>query len=145
MTTYLKMKLDRIPLEVFSQGKLHLVDELYAPHFIERSPRPGMAAGRDGVKQFVASFRTALPNLRYTVDDTIEAGDKFVTRLTGSGTMHGEFAGVPATGKHAIWSEIHIVRVTDEQVVEHWGLVEEMGMMVQLGIIPAPGRTLRSI
>ncbi len=44
MTTYLKTKLDRIPLEVFNQGKLHLIDELFAPEFIERSPQPGMAA-----------------------------------------------------------------------------------------------------
>ena len=55
--------------------------------------------------------------------------------------MRGEFAGMPATGKHATWSEIHIVRVADERVVEHWGLTQELGMMIQLGVIPAPGRT----
>jgi predicted SnoaL-like aldol condensation-catalyzing enzyme len=49
---------------------------------------------------------------------------------------------MPATNKHATWTEIHIVRVTDEHIVEHWGLIQELGMLVQLGVIPAPGRTL---
>jgi steroid delta-isomerase-like uncharacterized protein len=142
MTTNLKTKLDRIPLEIFNQGKLELINELYAPEYIERSPQPGMAPTREGFKQFVTSLRTAFPDLRYSIDDTIEAGDKFVHRVTASGTMRGEFAGMPATGKHATWTEIHIVRVANEHVVEHWGLVQELAMMVQLGVIPAPGRTL---
>ncbi len=142
MTTFLKTKLDRIPLEILNQGKLQLIDELFAPEYVERSPQAGVAPTREGYKQFVTSLRTAFPDLRYTIDDSIEAGDKFVTRLTASGTMRGDFAGMPATGKHATWTEIHIMRVTSEHVVEHWGLVQELGMMVQLGVIPAPGRTL---
>jgi predicted ester cyclase len=141
MTTNLTTKLDRIPLEIFNQGKLQLIDELFAPTYVERSPQGGIAPTREGFKQFVTSLRTAFPDLHYTIDDSIEAGDKFVTRLTASGTMRGEFAGMPATGKRATWTEIHIVRVTNEQVVEHWGLIQELGMMVQLGVIAAPGRT----
>jgi predicted ester cyclase len=141
MTTNLKTRLDRIPLEIYNQGKLQLIDELYAPEYVERSPQPGMAPTRDGVKQFVTSLRMAFPDLRYTIDDSIEAGDKFVHRVTANGTMTGDFAGMPATGKHATWTEIHIVRVANEHVVEHWGLVQELGMLVQLGVIQAPGRT----
>jgi predicted ester cyclase len=142
MTTNLKTKLDRIPLEIFNQGKLQLIDELYAPDYRDRSVQPGMAPTREGFKQFVTSLRTAFPDLHYTIDDSIESGDKFVTRLTASGTMRGEFAGMPATNKHATWTEFHIVRVNNDLVVEHWGLIQELGMMVQLGVIPAPGRTL---
>jgi predicted ester cyclase len=142
MTTPLKTRLDRIPLEVYNQGKVQLIDELFAPEFVQRWPQPGMAPTRDGFKQFVTSLRTAFPDLRYTIDDSIESGDKFVTRLTASGTMRGEFAGMPATNKYATWHEIHIVRVVNEQIVEHWGLIQELGMLVQLGVIAAPGRTL---
>jgi predicted ester cyclase len=142
MTTKLTTKLDRIPLEIFNQGKLQLIDELYAPDYRDRSAQPGMAPTREGFKQFVTSLRTAFPDLHYTIDDSIESGEKFVTRLTASGTMRGEFAGMPATNKHATWTEIHIVRVNNDLVVEHWGLIQELGMMVQLGVIPAPGRTL---
>jgi predicted ester cyclase len=142
MTTDLKIKLNRIPLEIFNQGKLQLIDELYAPDYRDRSVQPGMAPTREGFKQFVTSLRTAFPDLHYTIDDSIESGDKFVTRLTASGTMRGEFAGMPATNKHATWTEFHIVRVNNDLVVEHWGLIQELGMLVQLGVIPAPGRTL---
>jgi predicted ester cyclase len=141
MTTFLKSKLDRIPLEIFNQGKLELVDELYAPEYVERTPQPGMAPTREGLKQFVTSLRTAFPDIRYTIEDSIECGDRFVHRVTAKGTMTGEFAGMPPTGKHATWTEIHIVRVVNEHVVEHWGLTQDLGMLVQLGVIPAPGRT----
>lgn len=142
MTTDLKSKFERIPLEILNQGRVQLIDELFAPEYIERSTQAGVAPTREGYKQFVTSLRTAFPDLRYTIDDSIETSDKFVIRVTASGTMRGAFAGMQATGKHATWTEIHILRVANEHVVEHWGLVQELGMLVQLGIIPAPGRTL---
>jgi predicted ester cyclase len=61
-------------------------------------------------------------------------------RSSASGTMTGEFGGMPATGKRATWTEIHIGRVANGRLVEHWGLVDQLGMLVQLGIVPAPGR-----
>lgn len=145
MATYLKTKFERIPLEVLNQGKLQLIDELFGPDYVDRTPQPGVAPTREGFKQWVTALRTAFPDIRYTVEDTIEGGDKFVGRLTASGTMTGDFAGMPATGKHATWTEIHILRLANDLVVEHWGLVQELGMMVQLGVISAPGRTLVAV
>jgi predicted ester cyclase len=136
----LKTTFERIPLEIISRGQLQLVDELFAPDFVDRTPQGGTSPTRDGFKQWVKAFRTAFPDITYTVDDSIEAGDKLVLRLTASGTMRGDFAGMPATSKHATWTEIHILRVSNGHVLEHWGLVQELGMMIQLGVIPAPGR-----
>jgi predicted ester cyclase len=141
----LKTKFERIPLEIINQGKLELIDELYAPEYVDRTPQPGVAPTREGFKQWVTALRTAFPDIRYTVEDTIECGDKSVGRLTASGTMRGDFAGMPATGKHATWSEIHIARVANGQVVEHWGVVQELGMLVQLGVIPAPEQVLVAV
>jgi predicted ester cyclase len=140
VTTDLKTKLERIPLEILNQGKQQLIDELFAPEYVDRTPQPGVAPTREGFKQWVTALRMAFPDVHYTIEDTIEGGDKWVGRLTASGTMTGDFAGMPATGKHATWTEIHILRVANERVMEHWGLVQELGMMVQLGVIPAPGR-----
>jgi predicted ester cyclase len=56
----------------------------------------------------------------HIIDDTIADGDKLVQRLTGHGTMQGSLAGMPATGKHAPWSEIHVSCFKDGKVVEHW-------------------------
>jgi steroid delta-isomerase-like uncharacterized protein len=135
----LKSKLQRT-IEIFNEGNVGLIDELYASDFVNRTTPPGVAPTRDGFKQFARALRTAFPDLHYTIDDSIEAGDKFISRLTVSGTMRGDFAGMPATGKRATWTEIHIVRTANGQVVEHWGLTDQLGMMVQLGVIPAPGQ-----
>jgi len=140
MTTELKTKFERIPLEILNQGKYELIDELFARDYVDRTPQPGQPTTREGFQQFATALRTAFPDIHYTVDDTIEEGDRFVQRQTASGTMTGDFAGMPATGKRATWTEIHIGRVADGRVVEHWGLVQELGMLVQLGVIPAPGR-----
>ena len=140
MGTNLKTTLERIPLEILNQGRYDLIDEIYAPDFVEHYAQPGIPPTREGFKQFAMAYRSAFPDLHYTVDDAIEAGDKIVHRLSASGTMKGDFAGMPATGKHATWTEIHIGRVANGQVVEHWGLVDQLALFVQLGIVPEPGR-----
>jgi predicted ester cyclase len=54
--------------------------------------------------------------------------------------MQGDFMGIAATGKRAAWTEIHIGRGVNGRLTEHWGLVDQLGMLVQLGVVPAPGR-----
>ena len=81
-----------------------------------------------------------LGNNHSTIDDKIEGGDRVVQRLTASGTMKADFRGMHATGKRAVWTEIHIWRVANARMTEHWALVDQMGMLVQLGIVEAPGR-----
>jgi hypothetical protein len=62
-----------------------------------------------------------------------------VGHQTTTGTNQGEFMGAPATGKSIEVSEIHIVRIVNGKAVEHWGLMEDMAMMQQLGLMVAPG------
>jgi predicted ester cyclase len=140
MTTDTKKMIERIPLEVLNDAKFGLIDELLAIDFVERTPQPGVAPTRIGFKQTAIALKTAFPDLRYTIEDSIESGDRIVHRLTASGTMKGDFMGMPATGKRATWTEIHIGRVANGRLAEHWGLVDQLGMLVQLGIVPAPGR-----
>ena len=136
----LKTRIQR-SIEIFNDGNVGLIDELYAPTFVNHTTSPDTLPTREGFKAWTKALRAAFPDIRYTNDDVIECGDRYVTRLTATGTMRGDFAGMPATGKHAIWTEIHIMRVTNEHVVEQWSLIQELGMLVQLGVIQAPGRT----
>src|SRR5450432_1906207 len=69
----LKTTFERIPLEIINQGQVRLVDELFAPEYVERTPQPGTAPTREGFKQWVTALRTAFPDIRYTIDDSIEA------------------------------------------------------------------------
>jgi predicted ester cyclase len=140
MTTETKKLIERIPLEVFNKGNFGLIDEIFATNFVEHYAQPGVPPTREGFKQFAKAYRTAFPDLTYSIDDAIESGDRIVHRLTASGTMKGDFMGMPATNKRATWTEIHIGRVANGLLAEHWGLVDQLGMLVQLGVVPAPGR-----
>ena len=140
MTTDTRKIIDRIPLEVLNNGNFGLIDEIVATDFVEHYPQPGVPPTREGLKQTLQALKTAFPDLRYTIEDSIESGDKIVHRLTGTGTMKADYMGMPATGKRATWTEIHIGRVANGRLAEHWGLVDQLGLLVQLGIVAAPGR-----
>jgi hypothetical protein len=66
--TDLKSKFERIPLEIFNQGRLQLIDELFAPEYVERTPQPGVAPTREGFKQWATALRAAFPDIHYTID-----------------------------------------------------------------------------
>jgi len=140
MITDVRRTAERIPLEVLNTGNYELVDELLAPEFVDHSPLPGFAPTRDGLKASMVALRTGFPDVRYTIDDTIVSGEQVVHRLSASGTMTGPFMGIPATGKRASWTEIHIGRGVNGRLTHHWAVVDQLSMLVQLGIVEAPGR-----
>jgi len=127
--------------EVVNRGNVAVIDELAGPNYVDHTAPPGMPPTAEGQKAFVTMFRAAFPDLHYTIDDTIAEGDRLVQRNTAHGTMKGDFMGMPASGKEATWSEIHIVRFDDDgKAVEHWGVVDQLGMLAQLGFAQAPGQ-----
>jgi steroid delta-isomerase-like uncharacterized protein len=127
--------------EVFNRGNMSLADKFLAPDFVEREELPpGVPRGREGVKQLTAMFRSAFPDFKATIDDIIAEGDKVVIRQTWTGTHKGEFMGMPPTGKRMSIGVIDIIRIVGGKFVEHWGQMDSMGMMQQLGAIPAPGQ-----
>ena len=86
-------------------------------------------------------FRSAFPDFKATIDDIIAEGDKVVIRQTFSGTHKGEFMGIAPTGKRVSFGVMDIVRIAGGKFVEHWGQMDSMGMMQQLGAIPTPGQS----
>jgi steroid delta-isomerase-like uncharacterized protein len=135
-----KARMRRIPEDIFSHGRLDAADELFAVDYVEHFPiAPGFPAGVAGFKAFVAALREAFPDLQLTIEDEVTEGDRVVQRITSRGTMQGAFLGMPPTGKQATWTEMHIVRVADGKLVEHWGCIDQLGMLRQLGVIPMPG------
>ena len=129
----------RIPLEAFNQGKLEVIDEVIADNSVEHAPvPPGMPSGKEGLKLLVKALRSAFPDLNLTLDLEIADGDLVVHRVISTGTMKGEFAGMPPSGKKATWEAIHITRVKGDKIVEHWGVQDQLGMLQQLGFIPTP-------
>lgn len=119
--------------EVINGGNVDLMDELMSADFLEHDEFPGIGEGREGAKQFFTMMRTAFPDLKCSVDDLIEEGDKVVARATISGTQKGEFLGMPPSGKSFKLPMIDIVRFADGKAVEHWGAMDSGAMMEQLG------------
>jgi predicted ester cyclase len=140
MTPDIKLTAERIPLEVINTGNFGLLDELLATDYVDHTPQLGVAPTREGLKQSLRALKTAFPDVRYTIESSIACGDEVVHLLKATGTMTGEFMGIPATGKHAEWTEMHIGRGVNGRLTEHWSIVDQLGMLVQLGIVPAPGR-----
>ena len=134
-----KALMRRVYDEVINGGNVALIDELVAADFIEHEEFPGLAGGREGMKQFFTMMRTAFPDLRMAVDDLIAEGDKVVARTTMSGTHKGKFMGMDPSGKQFRVSAIDVIRFADGKAVEHWGLTDAAAMMEQIGAIPAAG------
>jgi predicted ester cyclase len=126
--------------EAINRGNVAVADEQAAPNFVDHSLPPGAPPTVEGIKAFLMQFRAAFPDLHYTIEDQIAEGDRVVQRLTGTGTMKGDFMGMPAANKSAKWSEIHITRWANDKAVEHWGVVDQMDMLAQLGFAQAPGQ-----
>lgn len=124
--------------EVLNQGKLETADEIVAEDFVELDPLPGQRQGRGGLKEIVALLRTAFPDMHWSVDETIAAGEKVVTRFTWTGTHKGEFLGIPATGRPVSVKGVVIDRIVGGKMTDSRILMDNFGMMQQLGVISPP-------
>jgi predicted ester cyclase len=123
----------RLVEEGINQGNMAALDEAHAPNFVNHAAPPGMPTDLNGFKMFIQALRSAFPDIHYQIDAEVAEGDMLTHFLTGHGTMQGEFNGMPPTGKSATWTEMHMGRFVDGRVTEHWGVVDQMGMLAALG------------
>ena len=122
--------------EVISRGDLDLTDRLLASDYAYNAP--GMEVrGPEGISQVFRTLRGAFPDWSETVEDLVAEGDRVVFRVTGRPTHRGEFMGIPPTGKRATVTGIVIFRLQDSRISEAWVNVDTLGMLQQLGVIPA--------
>ncbi len=96
-----------------------------------------------GMKDVLTMIYGAFPDFHTTFEDLVAEGDKVALRMTFSGTHQGEFQGIPPTGKRIMVSAIVIDRIVDGKLAEHWSQFDALGMLQQLGVIPAPGQATR--
>ena len=129
----------KLPEEAINEGNLDIIDEVVADDYVSRLPTfPEPIHGPDELKEAVSMFRTAFPDLEYTVEDLIAEGDKVVRRDRATGTHDGEFMGIEPTGKEVEFEGVVIFRVEDGQLVEAWSQGDMMGLMQQLGVVESP-------
>ena len=131
----------RLVEEILNQGNMNLFDELVAPDFIEHEELPpGIQEGREGSILMFTQLRSAFPDFKAEIEDLIAEGNRVVVRMRWTGTHQGDFMGIPATGNSISIEVIDIVRIEDGKFKEHWGVMDNMGMMQQLGVLPEPGQ-----
>lgn len=123
--------------EILNQGRFEVADEIVAEDFVELDPLPGQQQGRQGLVDVLKMLRTAFPDIQWNVEETIVEGDKVVSRFTWTGTQRGEFLGIPATGRCVSVKGVVIDRVVNGKMTDSRILMDTMGMMQQLGVIPS--------
>lgn len=127
--------------EGINQGNISMIDELLTPDFIEHEELPpGIPPGREAPKVLFTMLRSAFPDFKATIEHLIAEGDKVVLHMTWTGTHQGEFMGIPPTGKRISINVIDILGIAEGKSVEHWGVMDSMAMMQQLGVVPAPSQ-----
>ncbi len=90
------------------------------------------------LKHHIALYEAAFPSYQLIAEDMIAEGDKVVVRSTFRGTHKGDLMGIPPTGKQVTMPLILIYRIADDKIVEHWMQADALGLLQQLGAIPAP-------
>jgi steroid delta-isomerase-like uncharacterized protein len=124
---------------MFNQGDVSRIDEFVAPDFIEHEELPpDVPGGPEAPKFMTAMMQAAFPDSKAIIKDLIAEDDRVAVRMTWTGTHEGEFMGIPPTGNRISINVFDILRIADGMVVEHWGLMDSMGLMQQLGVMSAP-------
>jgi predicted ester cyclase len=133
--------LRRLIEEGFTGGDLAVADELIADDMVEHQDfGPDHAPGAEGVKAVMASLRRAFPDFRLVIEDLVVTGDTAWSRNVGMGTNDGSFMGHPPTGRRMRVEVFDVVRVRDGRIVEHWGVPDRLGALIQLGLVTPRAR-----
>lgn len=123
--------------EAWNKGNVDIMDELMAAHYARHMAISAPPLTREGQKQRILGFRRAFPDLRLTIEDMVAEGEKVSIRITLRGTHQGEFMRVAPTGKQIVVGVVDVARFEDGKVVEQWGQSDLLGLLQQLGAIPA--------
>jgi steroid delta-isomerase-like uncharacterized protein len=133
--------LERRYFEECNKGKaaaMAVIDETCATNFVYHNATGMDIHGLKGFKQSENEIFTALPDLRFTVDDIIAEGDKVAVRWTVTGTHKGAFMGILPTNKKITYWAIEINRLSNGKIVESWSRTDTLSLMQQLGVVPTP-------
>ena len=115
-------------------GVSHLFDRSFVHHL-----RGALPPGFEGLRQVGIMMNGAFPDVVVTEEDLIASGDKVVERSSAAATHKGAMMGTPATNKRIKWSEIHIYRLRDGKIAEHWPEISMMELLQQIGALPQLG------
>ena len=134
-----KAVLRRSHEDIWDKHNPDAVDEYFASDFTYHSAPPGLPADRESMKGRVVMYLGAFPDLKVTNEIVLADGDKVITRWNARGTHTGPLGDIPATGNKIATHGISIAQIAHGKIVGSWSESNQMDLMQQLGVIPAPG------
>ena len=126
-----KQLVEQIIERVFVNGEDAAIDELVAEDFTPRT-FGAMPAGREGLREGMKRAGSGVSDPEFEIQDLIAEGDRVAARITSSATHSGTFMGLPASGNRYTIDEIHIFRIRDGQLIEHWHAFDTASLLAQL-------------
>ncbi len=126
--------------QVLVKRNLAIVDELLTEGFVDHTPGFGLPPNRDGFRQSMVMVHAAFPDLEFEIEDLIAEGDRVAMRSRVTGTHKGEIAGIQPTGNRVSVNTIHIFRIASARIAENWDIADLLGLMQQIGAVPALGQ-----
>ncbi|WP_265111055.1 ester cyclase [Halosolutus halophilus] len=128
----------RDPEEIWTEGNLDAIDEIFATDFVLHDPSSAdEPQDRDDYREYVETYREAFPDVEYEVETAVAEGATVVVRYTARGTHEGEFMGLDPTGEHVSVSGMEMYRVDDGKITEMWTSYDALGLFQELGLIPS--------
>jgi steroid delta-isomerase-like uncharacterized protein len=124
--------------EVLNGRNVDLIDQLAVEDYVENDPFPGQGNGRSDLKARAEAILGAFNPVRFTLEDVVAEGDRVVVRWSQVGTQSGPFMGMPPSGRGYRINGIDIHALRDGRMAEHWHVVDQLGLLQQLGAIPTP-------
>lgn len=126
----------RAVFEMFNTNDLGELENLVAADFVDHQMPPEITStGHQALREMMAMYHTSMPDLHQEWLDASTSGDRTYIHYRLTGTNTGPWGDMPATGKAVDVKGVDILRFADGKVVEHWGYMEDMKMMQQLGLM----------
>ena len=136
-------KLDRrLYEEAWNRGDFAVIEQVVSPQFLLHDPAMPGIKGIAGMKQYIGTYRTAFPDLRFTIEAQIAEGEFVVTRWAAFGTQQGPLPGVHPTGKTSTVTGMSIGRFVEGKLVETWVNWDALGMLQNLGVVPVLAKAM---
>jgi steroid delta-isomerase-like uncharacterized protein len=124
--------------EVLNLGRFQVLNELLAEDVVHHAALFVDLVGREETGGSLRAIRAGFPDIHYTVDAVVAAGDTVLIRWTGRGTHTGAFLGVPASGNSVDWSGMNAFRFSCGVVIEGWSEANGLAILRQIGAIAIP-------
>lgn len=125
----------RVVEDGIGRGDLGILDELMATDLVEH--QRGNANGIGGARAVVETLHRWMPDFELTIQDIVVSGETVWTRNRARGTNTGSVMGHPPTGRTVEMDVFDVLRFANGKVVEHWGVADQLGLLIQLGIVPS--------